>query len=290
MATANQDFKTDSFEKGSLYPGFFQTLNGQKIAFYESSGKGETLLFVHGHPVWSSYLKNQLDSELGRKYHIISIDFPGCGNSERANDPEKTYSLQGLSGIVSETLKFLGTPCFIAGHSMGANAALHAASQDGSLIKGLFLSGLALLDSAPPEPSNHVMNPDIALVFQKDLSDDECSKIASAAIFKQEQGIHDIIADGLKKTDPRLRLNMLTDLNNPFHTVQHLSFLNSSTIPVALIDGKEDFLTNLSFKKKLSFPKLWKNHLHLVENTDHYLHYENPDAVNTLIDAFITEN
>jgi pimeloyl-ACP methyl ester carboxylesterase len=270
-------------------PSFYHEILGHRLAFYESEGNGETVLLLHGHPVWSAYYKHQLTGEFGEKYHVISFDFPGCGNSAPAIDPTKTYTLDGLSIILCEVLKFLQTPCWIVGHSMGSNIGLQAAAKDSNHIKGFFLSGLALISQEPVQEVVPPINPDIALIFKKDLSEDELNRIANAALYRQEKDIHELIVRGIKLTDHLLTIGMLTDLGKPEHTANHIAFLNSTSIPLALIDGKEDFLTNSGLKKKLRFPTLWKKELIIVKDADHYLHSEECEIVNSLIDEFIVE-
>ena len=59
---------------------------GQRLEIhYEEVGEGQPVIFIHG--VWCSgrYFRKQL-SELGKKYHVITLDLRGHGGSTHMED------------------------------------------------------------------------------------------------------------------------------------------------------------------------------------------------------------
>lgn len=55
--------------------------NGNKI-FYEEFGNGEPLVLLHGNTVSSKFF-TPIIPKLSEKYHVITLDFLGCGSSDR---------------------------------------------------------------------------------------------------------------------------------------------------------------------------------------------------------------
>src|ERR1035437_762183 len=88
-----------------IQPSYYKNIKGQKIAFYESAGKGETVLMVHGNSSNAGNYKNQLAGKLGEKYHLVAFDFPGCGNSPLAHEPDKVYGINGLTKVLLEIIQ-----------------------------------------------------------------------------------------------------------------------------------------------------------------------------------------
>jgi pimeloyl-ACP methyl ester carboxylesterase len=272
-----------------LKPSYFKEISGHKIAFYESPGKGETVLLVHGNSSNAGNFINQLTGDLGKKHHLIAFDFPGCGNSPFANDPQKTYSFEGLAQILSDIIASLSSPCWLVGHSLGANAALYATQKNSTHIKGYFLSGLLLVDKAEELAQAALPNPVMSFFYQENLSEPERKQLATAGFFNPENEAIASVSDGLKITDPLMRTGILTSISNPQFYAGHKQFLRSTQIPVALAEGEHDPFINRDYLEKQEIPSLWRKKVQMVENAGHYPYLENPDAINLLLDQFISK-
>ncbi len=272
-----------------LHPLYYKEIAGQQIAFYESAGKGETVLMVHGNSSNAGNFKNQLFSELGEKYHLVAFDFPGCGNSAFSDEPEKIYGINGLAEILLEVIHSLGNDCWIVGHSLGANVALLAAQKNISLIKGFFLSGLLLVDK-PEELANAALpNPFLPLFFQENLTTQEMQSLAEAGFYNQNHEAIKNVIDGLTITDPLLRKGIAASVADPQFYPGHKQFLNSLKLPVALVEGRYDAFINQDYLVKQKFSVLWREELQLIDNAGHYPHLENPVDINQLLEQFISE-
>ncbi len=270
-----------------LQPSYYKEIAGQKIAFYESSGKGETVLMVHGNSSNAGNFKNQLLSDFGKKHHLVAFDFPGCGNSAFANEPQKTYSFEGLSQLVLEVIGSLNTPCWLVGHSLGSNAALYAVLKDSSHIKGFFLSGLLLVDKAEELAQAALPNPIMGLFYQQNLSATEREALAKAGFYNPNHQEVASVIEGLEITDPLLRTGIVTSIANPQFYVGHKQFLRSTKLPVAIVEGKNDPFISIDYLERQEIPTLWRNKIQVVENAGHYPHLENPEVINTLLEQFI---
>jgi pimeloyl-ACP methyl ester carboxylesterase len=111
-------------------------LKGLNIHFVEG-GKGPPLLFLHGlGGSWKDWGSN-LES-LARFHHVMALDFPGFGGSDK---PERNYSIEWLTDVVQDFLESRKVKrTAVIGHSMGALVAINLASRPQGPADRLVLS------------------------------------------------------------------------------------------------------------------------------------------------------
>ncbi|GAA1560412.1 hypothetical protein GCM10009789_12120 [Kribbella sancticallisti] len=84
----------------------FQTVSaGGLEVFYRQAGKpgAPKLLLLGGFPSSSHQFRNLMPA-LADRFHLISIDYPGFGNTEMPDPAEWDYTFDHLAEIVDETL------------------------------------------------------------------------------------------------------------------------------------------------------------------------------------------
>lgn len=82
--------------------GQFFTYKNQHQIFYQETGKGETLLLIHGFPT-ASWDWNKIWDSLAKKYHLVAPDLIGFGFSDK---PKKyNYSIMDQADLVEDFLK-----------------------------------------------------------------------------------------------------------------------------------------------------------------------------------------
>ncbi len=106
--------------------------NGKKI-FYEDTGSGQPLLLLHGNTA-SSKMFAPIVPLFTKKYRVITMDFSGCGQSERLETwPEDLWYSWGEQAAA--LLKHLGLcGVNVIGCSGGALVALNLAFEHPALI------------------------------------------------------------------------------------------------------------------------------------------------------------
>ncbi len=88
--------------------------------FFESKGKGKSLILLHGF-LHSSAMWEDYSKEWQKEFQIVSIDLPGHGKSGIVKD----ISIAEMAEIVNLILEKLSIKtCTIIGHSMGGYTAL----------------------------------------------------------------------------------------------------------------------------------------------------------------------
>ncbi|HEY6535121.1 MAG TPA: alpha/beta hydrolase [Candidatus Nitrosocosmicus sp.] len=88
-----------------------QTINidGQTIFYRESENKENkpTILLLHGFPTSSHMFRNLIPS-LADKFHLVSPDYPGFGNSSMPTIDKFQYTFDNLSDIMSKFITQIG--------------------------------------------------------------------------------------------------------------------------------------------------------------------------------------
>ena len=111
------------------------------VASYQRSGKGKTLLFIHG---WGDDSRTYKDlfEFFEKKYDCIALDLPGFG---RSDPPKKPWNLDDYSAFVATFLKKINAKTVhgVIGHSNGGGLAIRALR-----LKKLSAKKLVLLSSA----------------------------------------------------------------------------------------------------------------------------------------------
>jgi len=84
------------------YESKFVEVNGAKMHFVDTGGKGNPLLMIHGQPTWS-YLWRNVIPELENNHRVIAVDLIGFGKSDK---PNINYTIEEhavyLSGFIDE--------------------------------------------------------------------------------------------------------------------------------------------------------------------------------------------
>lgn len=103
--------------------------------FFETKGKGKSLILLHGFLHSSTMWKNYSE-EWQREFQVVSIDLPGHGKSGVVKD----ISIEEMAEIVDLILEKLKIQtCTIIGHSMGGYTALAFAELFPDKLKKIIL-------------------------------------------------------------------------------------------------------------------------------------------------------
>ena len=102
-----------------------------------------TLFFIHGSPgSWDAYKQYLEDTDLLKKYQMVSIDRPGFGYSEFG----KAKNLKEQSAIIGPLIQLFnnGKPLYIIGHSLGGPLAVQLVADHPERFTGMVLLAAAV--------------------------------------------------------------------------------------------------------------------------------------------------
>ncbi|KAA3630703.1 MAG: alpha/beta hydrolase [Bacteroidetes bacterium] len=112
----------------------YKNLNGIEL-YYETSGEGEPLLFIHGLGSSTRDWQDQVKC-FSDKFQTVTVDLRGHGQTEK---PPSTYSISLFASDVAALIEEVEGPVHVAGISMGGMVALQLAVDYPEMVKSLIL-------------------------------------------------------------------------------------------------------------------------------------------------------
>jgi 3-oxoadipate enol-lactonase len=111
------------------------TIDGRRIGYDDTGGRGVPLVLLHGFPLDRTVWDEQLGALAGAR--VVRIDLRGCGESEPSDGPAL---MEVLAGDVAGVLDALGIErAAFAGHSIGGYVALAFFRMFSERVAGLAL-------------------------------------------------------------------------------------------------------------------------------------------------------
>jgi abhydrolase domain-containing protein 6 len=137
--------------RSGFKPGVVQ-IQGQKIAYLERAGKGETIVLIHGYTAnkdnWTRFVRY-----IPNEYRVIAFDMPGHGDNDKS--VEQTYTIDYMSSNLDQAVNSLGIPKFhLAGSSMGGWISIFYATRYPQKVISICLLDNAGLTNVSPQPSD----------------------------------------------------------------------------------------------------------------------------------------
>lgn len=272
-------------------------VNGVNLHYVEK-GTGTPVVFVH--PGYSDYRtwRNQMDA--------FSVDYRAIAYSRRYNFPNNvpidstsTFSMIHVNDLISFIKSLDAGPVHLVGHSAGGWIALQATIQQPELVKTLVLGEPAVLDLYSGDPLGESLMKEFVQGLMRTRKayrideDEQAVRIFFSLVTGKEHYFEnlseknrEIIMDNMAESKAEaLVQNPKGDTPLPI-TCKEVEML---TAPILLVCGGESprFVTYLQDKLEACLQN--KDRVTL-SNTNHGLHYENPEAFNKAVLQFIGKN
>ncbi len=256
------------------------------IAVAETSGKKLPVVFLHGNSSCKEVFRRQLESPLSDAHRLLAIDLPGHGRSSNAFDPVRTYSMPGYAAAVIETLAALGVEqAIVVGWSLGGHVGMELLPRFPGLV-GLMILG------APPvrRDSDEIMKgfkptPALMLAGKKDFTEEDFRAFADLTVGDLADAT---LLAALRRTDGLARsLNFESLLAGQASDQREL--VETSTVPIAVVNGANDPIVNLDYIGGLSYRHLWDQHCFVLRGLGHVPFAEAPEMFNAILSRFVGE-
>lgn len=269
---------------------YIETATGISLAYTEQ-GQGVPLLFIHGLgsslKAWSKNLPL-----LSRHYRCLALDLPGYGKSSKNGfNPGMGFYAE----VVTEFLERLQiNECYLAGHSMGGQVALHTALRyPRKIIK------LALLAPAGIETFSHAEGLQLEEWFSPE-------KLLSAPLATVEKNVranfYSFPEDARVLLEDRLSYTLCTDYPQFCQTLSACvsamvrepvyNLLPQLQMPVLLLFGLQDrYIPSpilhpdlpLDSIVQAAAEKIPHAQIKLIDNCGHFVQWEQTEQVNKLL-------
>ncbi len=254
------------------------TYKDKKI-FFAESGKGKTIVFLHGFAE-SSKIWDSFRDQLSESFRVIVIDLAGHGKSE-CLEPVHTMELQ--ADVVYDVLKQRKVKkCVMIGHSMGGYVTLAFASKYPEMLKGICLFNSHPYPDSAEERKNRSRT--IKLVEQ-----DEFGFVANFIPSLFPQGSQRKFSKEIKKLVERAKEipkeGIIAALEGMKIRKNQSALLRSINVPVLFILGLKDPKAPLDrLWKMVSLPR--QSECLIMRNVGHMGYIEAPEETLSAVKAF----
>ncbi len=251
---------------------------GKKI-FFAESGKGKTIVLLHGFPessrIWDSFC-----DQLSESFRVIVIDLAGFGKSECV---ERVHSMELQADVVYEVLKQRKVKkCVMIGHSMGGYITLAFASKYPGMLKGL-----CLFHSHPfPDSAEGRRNRTRTIsIVQKDKFGFLASFIASLFPEGSRRKFGKEVKILVKRASEAPKEGIIAALEGMKIRRNQSAVLRSVNVPVLFILGLKDRLAPLDrLWKMVSLPQ--RSECLILRNVGHMGFIEAPEETLSMVKGF----
>lgn len=262
-------------------------LPAQTVAYYESDGRGQPVLLVHGNSASGLTFRHQLESDLGHTHRLVALDLPGHGDSDPAPDLS-AYSLPGYAAVVAAVATALDMPnAALVGWSLGGHIVLEAHNLLPQAC-GFVIYGTPPL-AFPPDMANAFLpNPAVnvgftAVVTVADALAYATSFFAPGAAIDPAPFVADIL-----RTDGQARVGLAASIR-PDGYQDEVAIVAHLQRPLAILHGDGEQLVSGPYISQLSMPTLWRGRVQIIPESGHAPHWEQPAAFNNLLTAFLAD-
>ncbi len=268
-----------------------------EIAYTSFGTRGPDMVLVHGLASYAPAWIQQIET-LSQDYRVWVLDLPGFG---RASKTGFDVSLEKYADFIVEWSDMKGLDSFIyVGHSMGGQIGLHLAHKYSERVQSLVLI-------APAGFETFTKNEGVWL--KSYYKPEIIAKQGKAEIqASYDLNFHSIPQSAKFMIRDRMLIREAEDFSDYCRVVADavtamldepvFGFLHEIQIPTLVIYGEEDQLipnralhpgtTEKVAEKGVS--ALPKAEYHMISNAGHFVHFEEPQAVNLLILDWITSN
>ena len=263
-------------------------LDGQQIAYRQSLGSGPAVLLLHGNSSSSLAYERQLDGEIGLIHRLVAIDLPGFGDSQPVHDPDAVLGLQGSARMVGKAAEALGLEdAVLVGWSLGGHIALEALP-DLPHGKGVLIFGTPPLAFPPDMTAAFLPNPIMAAGFNPTPSEEEVLGYVQAFFAPSAGDIPPFCAEDMRRADGRARAAVAGSIR-PGGYRDEVEVVAAMRVPLAVIQGEQEQLVSLDYIRRVPMPTLWRGQVQVIPNAGHAPQWEQPEAFNALLTAFLEE-
>ena len=254
------------------------------LAVEESGHGGIPVLLIHGNSFCRGVFRHQMQGRIANSHRFIAFDLPGHGESSNANVPARSYTRPGLADAAVELLDKLGvTEAIVFGWSLGGHIGIEMIPRFPGM-RGLMITG------APPVSRNQMSqgfraSPHSGVAGKQELSEAELDGFVDG-IFGESADAFLRLA--VARADGRFRKRLLEAARAGEGVDQRL-IVESSPVPLAVVNGGADRIVNLDYFDTVAFANLWEGGCHRLSGLGHAPFWEAPSDFNPILERFLQD-
>jgi pimeloyl-ACP methyl ester carboxylesterase len=216
----------------------------------------------------------------------VALDLPGFGDSQPVADADMALGIAGSARLVAKAAEDLGLQdAVLVGWSLGGHIALEALAHLPH-CKGILIFGTPPLAFPPDMAGAFLPNEIMATGFAAAPSTAEMRGYVDAFFAPGTQESPEFFYDDMRRADGRARVAVAASIR-PGGYADEVEIVRNLHVPLAVLQGAEEQLVNLDYLRTLAMPTLWRGEIQVIPGAGHAPHWEQPDAFNTLLAAFV---
>jgi pimeloyl-ACP methyl ester carboxylesterase len=254
------------------------------LAVEESGQGGMPVLLIHGNSTCRGVFRHQLQGRLAENHRLIAFDLPGHGQSSDAADPMRSYTLAGLTDAAVELLgKLSVTEAVVFGWSLGGHIGIEMISRFPGM-RGLMITG-----TPPVGPNNmaqgFIGSPGAGMAGRQDLSEADIDAFVRAIL---GESVEPFLRDAVARADGRFR-KRLFEAARAGGGVDPRLIVESSPVPLAVVNGGGDRVVNLDYFDTVAYANLWEGRCHRLIGAGHAPFWQAPGDFNPVLERFLRD-
>jgi pimeloyl-ACP methyl ester carboxylesterase len=262
-------------------------IDGQRIRFWQSDGRGQAVVFVHGNSSSALTWRQLMTGTFGQRYRCLALDLPGHGHSAPAPHPS-AYSLPGYAKVLTGFAQETGAAdAVVVGWSLGGHIAMEAAP-DMPTARGFVIFGTPPVGSASQLAEAFYPNPAMGIGMTSTVTPDQAHAYAASFTRPGSALPLDEFTNDILRTDGAARAGLSASITEGRFRDQ-VAVAEALERPLAILHGQADQFVNPAYLRELSIPSLWRGSIQLIAEAGHAPHQETPDELSDLLRQFIAE-
>ncbi|MFZ5480047.1 MAG: alpha/beta fold hydrolase [Myxococcota bacterium] len=270
-------------------------VGGVDVAYVDSGGRGEPIVFVHGLSSYLSFWEYQLP-HFAKSHRVLAIDLPGYGQSGR---PDAPCTPPWYADVVSDWMATVGVPrATVVGHSMGGQIAVQLALSHPDRVDRLVLSAPAGFERFSPG-AGRFMREFWTESRALESSEEQVRANFTAMVFNRvDDGVERLIRERVQLGKHPRFAGTSVAVSRSVAGMLDFPILDRAAevrVPVLVVYGTDDrMIPNPVFTggrtraiaetAKNAFPDA---RLVLVPGAGHTVHHDAPDAFNEAMEEFL---
>ncbi len=263
-------------------------INNINIYYKDSQKELPPIVFIHGNSQSSNVFNFQLeDNLLNEHFRLIAIDLPGHGLSDKALNPESTYSFSGYGKLIGDFCDKLNLKDILfVGSSLGGNFLFESINDLNA--QGLLVFGAAPFTTLEDLPAATIPEPEkFSYLFNEIYNDDDIEFVLTYQFSDDfdSSKTPPFLREDLLKTDGLSRVFLGQNLSQ--NAIKDAKFVvKDLKIPIAVVHGLGERLIDLEYLKKIEAPTLWQGKIIEIANAGHSIQIEKPAEFNKVLFDF----
>jgi pimeloyl-ACP methyl ester carboxylesterase len=261
------------------------TLSDTRIESLFAPEQGPAVVLLHGNSACKEVFASQLEALRHTGFTVVAPDFPGHGASADAADPHVLYSFAGLAALTFDLMDRLRVvAAHVVGWSLGGHVGLEMLGRAPARILSLTLIGAPpVAPSLESLAAAFLANPAAALAAKPTWTEDETQQFACAALGGD---VPPTMLAAFRRADGRARA-MIISSALAGAALDEIAVIHTAGVPIAVIHGANDRLTNLQYTQSLPWRGIWGGSPFVVDGAGHAPHWERPHNFDDILLRFL---